>query len=351
MAAATLWLTRMSAADKIGQMTQLDISMVLADGCPLRIDDAKLRRQLRVHRLGSLLNSPFSGTDPRCGSSGWNASEWRATVEHVQAAAADEGLPPLIYGIDSVHGASYCRGATLLPQQLGLAASFDESLAAASGWLTGKDSRAAATPWMFAPILGVATHPLWPRVYETFGEDPLLVARMGAAVVEGMQRRGGEGEIPARAAACMKHFVGYSAPRNGHDREGAWLSRRELEQTYLPPFQAAVDAGVQSAMESYQEVNGEPVVGSAALLQGLLRERLGFEGLLVTDWHEVGNLHDFHRVARSPEEAVLLAIGGSSSLDMSMGRTDESFSLPRQLTRSHCDGNDRRCPPTSPSPC
>ena len=71
----------------------------------------------------------------------------------------------------------------------------------------------------------------------------------------------------------MKHFVAYSAPRNGHDREGAWLSRRELEQTYLPPFQAAVDAGVQSAMESYQEVNGEPVVGSAALLQGLLRER------------------------------------------------------------------------------
>ena len=350
MAAATLWLSRMSAADKIGQMTQLDISMVLADGCPLRIDDAKLRRQLRVHRLGSLLNSPFSGTDPRCGLSGWNATDWRAAVEHIQTAAADEGLPPLIYGIDSVHGASYCRGATLLPQQLGLAASFDESLAAASGWLTGKDSRAAATPWMFAPILGVATHPLWPRVYETFGEDPLLVARMGAAVVEGMQRRGGEGEIPARAAACMKHFVGYSAPRNGHDREGAWLSRRELEQTYLPPFQAAVDAGVQSAMESYQEVNGEPVVGSAALLQGLLRERLGFEGLLVTDWHEVGNLHDFHRVARSPEEAVLLAIGGSSSLDMSMVRTDESFSPPRQLTRSHCDGNDRRCPPTSPSP-
>ena len=326
MAAATLWLSRMSAADKIGQMTQLDISMVLADGCPLRIDDAKLRRQLRIHRLGSLLNSPFSGTEPRCGSSGWNATDWRAAVEHIQTAAADEGLPPLIYGIDSVHGASYCRGATLLPQQLGLAASFDESLAAASGWLTGKDSRAAATPWMFAPILGVATHPLWPRVYETFGEDPLLVARMGAAVVEGMQRRGGEGEIPARAAACMKHFVAYSAPRNGHDREGAWLSRRELEQTYLPPFQAAVDAGVQSAMESYQEVNGEPVVGSAALLQGLLRERLGFEGLLVTDWHEVGNLHDFHRVARSPEEAVLLAIGGSSSLDMSMVPTDESFS-------------------------
>jgi len=92
-------------------------------------------------------------------------------------------------------------------------------------------------------------------------------------------------------------------------------------------------------------------IGSAALLQGLLRERLGFEGLLVTDWHEVGNLHDFHRVARSPEEAVLLAIGGSSSLDMSMVPTDESFSPPRQLTRSHCDGNDHRCPPTSPSPC
>ena len=109
MAAATLWLTRMSAADKIGQMTQLDISMVLADGCPLRIDDAKLRRQLRVHRLGSLLNSPFSGTDPRCGSSGWNASEWRASVEHVQAAAADEA-------------SAAAAAATALPESVGMEA-------------------------------------------------------------------------------------------------------------------------------------------------------------------------------------------------------------------------------------
>ena len=200
---AEQWLARMPLEDRVGQMTQLDISLVLAEGCPVRLNASRLQHTLQTQRLGSLLNTPFSG-GARCGASGWTASQWRVVVDQIQTEAAAQGLPPLVYGIDSVHGANYVRDATLLPHQLGLAASFDERVAASAGWLTAKDSRAANLPWLFAPILGVMAHPLWPRVFETLGEDPLLVARMGAALVEGMQRSGGAGEAPARAAACMK---------------------------------------------------------------------------------------------------------------------------------------------------
>ena len=111
------WLAHMSVADKVGQMTQLDISVVLADGCPVRLNSTKLRATLRTQRLGSILNTPFSGS-ARCGISGWSASQWREVVDQIQAEAAAQGLPPLVYGIDSVHGANYVRGATLLPHQL-----------------------------------------------------------------------------------------------------------------------------------------------------------------------------------------------------------------------------------------
>ena len=159
----TSMLAEMSLEDKVGQMTQLDIAEVLANDCPVRLDQIKLKDVLSSQRLGSFFNSPFTG-GPRCGRSGWTASEWRAVIAQIQAEAKAQGLPPLLFGIDSVHGANYVQGATVLPQQLGLAASFDEHLAQRVAMLTAKDSRAANLQWIFAPILGVMVHPMWPRV-------------------------------------------------------------------------------------------------------------------------------------------------------------------------------------------
>ena len=287
------WIARMSVEDKAGQMTQLDISMVVRSGsCPVTLDPAKLADVLGRLRLGSLLNSPFSG-GPVCGKTGWNASEWRGIVAQVQAEAARHGLPPLAVGVDSIHGANYVHEATLFPQQLGLAATFDVSLARRMGVVTGKDTRAAGLHWMFSPVLGLGVNPLWSRLYETFGEDPLLASQMGAAMIGGLQAAPEERGL-LRAAATMKHFIGYSAPRIGEDRDGSWLPTRVLLEYFVPPFEAAVKAGVASAMESYGEVNGEPVAASSRLLKGLLRRRLNFSGLLVTDWAETDNPHYIH---------------------------------------------------------
>lgn len=115
---------------------------------------------------------------------------------------------PILYGIDSIHGASYVFGATLFPHAINLAASFNTELAYISGSITAKDTRAAGIPWLFSPVLGLALQPLWARFEETFGEDPYLAAQMGASIVKGIQIFSNDNGIPNRAAACMKHFIG-----------------------------------------------------------------------------------------------------------------------------------------------
>lgn len=217
----------------------------------------------------------------------------------------------------------------IFPQQIALAATFNPSLATAVGRVTARDTRAAGVPWLFAPILGIATQPLWPRVYETFGEDPLLVSRMGSELVKGIQASmaGGEDEDdgePLRAAACMKHFLGYSHPSSGHDRSPSRIPEQELFEMYLPPFQAAVEAGVASAMESYNELNGSPVVASRRYLVDVLRGRMGFMGMLVTDYKEIVNLEEGHRVSDGAERSVEIAME-DTSIDLSMVPTDASF--------------------------
>merc|ERR1719453_1636470 len=145
-----------------------------------------------------MLNSPFAGAFG-CGASGWNATEWRAAVRAIQTEASKQGLPPIVFGLDSIHGANYVRGAIMLPQQFAMAATFNRSMGYQFGFITGRDTRAAAVPWLFSPILGIATQPLWPRVWETFGEDPLVAAEMGVGVIKGMQAAAPDGEYITRA--------------------------------------------------------------------------------------------------------------------------------------------------------
>lgn len=221
------------------------------------------------------------------------------------------------------------QGAVIFPQQIALAATFNPKLAGEAGRVAARDTRAAAVPWLFSPILGLATQPLWPRTYETFGEDPYLASRMGSELVKGIQASlpGGvdadDGE-PLKAAACMKHFVGYSHPTSGHDRSPSRIPDQELLEMYLAPFQAAVDAQVASAMESYNELNGVPVASSRKYLVDVLRGRLQFLGMLVTDYAEIVNLDNHHGVSGSAAESVGMAMR-DTSIDMSMVPTDASF--------------------------
>jgi len=172
-----------------------------------------------------------------------------------------------------------------------------------------KDSRAAGIPWLFSPILGLGVQPLWSRFYETLGEDPLVVSTMGVEWVNGIQKEG--------SAACAKHFVGYSDPLTGHDRSPASIPRRWMREYFMEPFRKVVDAGVMTVMESYSEVDGVPMAMNGEYVKTALREEMGFQGVVVTDFEEMGNLVKWHHVAKDMKDAVGLSLK-ETGIDMSM---------------------------------
>lgn len=301
--------------DILGQMTQLNIDTIMNDA-KTAIDEAKVREFARL-KVGSYLNSPFAGGAIN-GKYGWTATEWRAAMTRIQQISMEtNGGHPIIFGIDSVHGANYVLDATIFGQQLNAGAAFNLDLVFKMGQITGRDTVAAGIPWIFGPILELAQNPMWARTYETFGEDPHLVSIMGAAIIQGIQNN-------TAVAACMKHFVGYSKLVTGKDRDAVTLSDFDLLNYFAPPFIAAVQAGVMTAMENYISINGVPTVMSAKLMKDLLRYDLGFEGFIVTDWEEINNLHTFHRVAKSLPDAVRLALT-RTTIDMSMVPNNADF--------------------------
>jgi beta-glucosidase len=238
-------LAKMDIKDKVGQMVQLDIQKFLIQGTD-EIDYVTMQEWIIANRAGSMLNAVFSG-GPINGKTGWNATEWRQFIIKMQTISQE--LPskvPIIYGLDSIHGATYVKDAALFPQSLGAAASFDRQHVKNMGIVAAKDTRAAGVPWLFAPVLGLGLHPLWSRFAETFGEDMYLAAEMGVAAITGMQEVTGDGGFPRQAAACMKHFIAYSDPENGHDRSPVMLPDRSLRQLYLPMFRAAIKAGINN---------------------------------------------------------------------------------------------------------
>ncbi|HKP76867.1 MAG TPA: glycoside hydrolase family 3 N-terminal domain-containing protein, partial [Longimicrobiaceae bacterium] len=292
--------------EKVGQMTQLTLSAFAAEGSPqrdsVRLDPAKLRAGIVDHHIGSVLNVLGGAL---------SLEGWHDAVRQVQGVAMRDtrlGIP-VLYGIDFVHGASYARGGAIFPHNLGIAATFDTALARRAGEVTGQEALAAGLPWNFAPVLDVGRQPVWPRFYETFGEDPWLAARLGAANAAGMQRTG-------RVAATAKHYLGYSNPRSGRDRTPAYMTVREVRESYLPPFAAAVRAGVRTVMVNSGEIDGEPVHASRYWLTDVLRGELGFDGVVVSDWGDIEYLTTRHHVAPTLKDAVRMAI--DAGIDMSM---------------------------------
>jgi beta-glucosidase len=336
---------------EIGEMSQFDIADVIIDipaGVTLEnptkdgitypaaaieyglwFDEARVSDLVNTSQVGSIFNNPVSGVSPKTAPT---ADWWRALQQRLYELSANNGTrSPILYGLDSVHGVNYAYGATLFPQQIGIAATFDEDMAFTVGEVTSRESRYLGIPWAFAPILGIAVQPSWPRVYETFGEDPHVASMMGRGVIMGMQQPPPPTMFPDRCmntsrnascpqyalAACMKHFIGYSNSRTGRDRTPAWIPDNILMQYFAPSFQAAIDANVLSAMENYIQVNGRPVVASELYLNFLLREVMAFTGMLVTDYNEIFALVDWHYAARDYKEATMLSIN-ATTIDMGM---------------------------------
>jgi beta-glucosidase len=313
-------LGRMTLDQKIGQMGQINSYVLLGDpGTPWDwpgggINPAIAEQVFAKDLIGSVLSG--GGAWPPSGANDGKA--WADFINSIQAEALKpERNPlgiPIIYGADGVHGHNNLSDAIDFPHQVGLGASFDPGLVYAAGRATGKAMRATGVAWDFAPVLDTERDLRWGRSYEPFGEDPLLTGTLGASFIRGAQGRDlADGDS---VVATAKHFTGYSAPDNGHDRTNATISESELQDLHLPPFQSGIDAGVGTAMANSGSVNGVPVHMSHELLTDKLRGELHFRGVLITDWQDIENLVTKYHEADTMQEAVTLAF--NAGIDMSM---------------------------------
>ena len=312
-------MQKMTLTDKVGEMTQLSIDMIsegepynLAE--PHRLSEEKLREVLVENRVGSILN---------VGGHAYTVEHWREIIRQIQEVAMNEkptGIP-VIYGIDTIHGANYTLGSTLFPQQIAIAATWDTQFAKRGAEVGAYETRASYIPWSFSPVLDIGRDARWPRLWETFGEDVHLATEMGVAMVEGYQ--GDDAADPHHVAATMKHFLGYSLPITGKDRTQAWIPERQLREYVLPTFKAATEAGALTVMINSGEMNGIPVHANKDILTGLLRDEMGFEGIAVSDWEDIIYLQSRHKVAKTHKEAIEMAV--NAGVDMSMVPLDLEF--------------------------
>ncbi len=307
-------LSQMTLEEKVGQMAQVTIDVVTVGESefhtaePLTLDPDMLRKAIVEYHVGSILNTPANRSR--------TVQEWHRIISEIQDVAMNEtrlGIP-IVYGIDAIHGASYTTDGTFFPQQIGQGATFNRDLVRRGGEITSYETRASAIPWNFSPVLDMGRDPRYARLWETFGEDVYLVSELGVAIVEGYE--GGDVGNPNYLAACAKHYLGYSVPVSGKDRTPALIPDIELYERHVPPFKAAVDAGVHSIMVNSGLINGVPVHASKKMLTDILKDELGFTGVIVTDWKDIENIHERDLVASTQKEAVKLAI--NAGIDMSM---------------------------------
>ena len=308
-------MSDMSVEQKIGQMAQINLT-VIANGPdkwssfePLQIDKDRIEKAINKYHVGSILNT----TNNRAR----DISTWNKIIDEIQSyALSSETAIPILYGIDGIHGATYIDGATMFPQQIGTAATWDIKNSFNMGMVTAYETRAAGIPWNFSPVLDLGQDPRFPRQFETFGEDPYLTTQMGLASLEGQQGIDNNMNNDFVVATSIKHFLGYQTTISGKDRTPSYIPEHVLRELHLPAFEKAISQGAKTIMINSGLINGIPVHADRYLLTDLLRDELGFDGIILTDWEDINKLHDRDKVAESRKDAIKIAI--NAGIDMSM---------------------------------
>ena len=288
-------LSKMSLAQKIGQMTQAERQSVTPD-------------EVRDFHIGSVLSG--GGSCPGSNRLGdWvemNDVYWAASME-----ADDEHLAiPLLYGVDAIHGNANVLGATVFPHNIGLGAADDPDLIERIARATAMEILAAGVDWTFAPTLAVAQNQYWGRTYESYSEDPAIVTRYAKRFIHGLQTDLGDDSV----LACAKHWVGDGGTLHGLDQGETTLPFDELERLHITPYLPAIDAGVLTVMASFSSWNGEKCHGHNYLITDVLKNTLGFEGFVISDWDGIDYL--------SEDYAEAVAMSVNAGIDMFMVSVD-----------------------------
>ncbi|MDP1814129.1 MAG: glycoside hydrolase family 3 N-terminal domain-containing protein, partial [Leadbetterella sp.] len=259
-------LSRMSLDEKIGQMMQVDLSTI----------DTK-KNDITTYLIGSILSGgdadPAKGNDPL---------SWAEVYDSLQNYTLKTPLKiPLIYGVDALHGHNNVVGATIFPHNIGLGCTRNPELMKSIGRITAVEIAATGIDWTFAPCIAVPQNERWGRTYEGFGETPELAQILGSSVIVGLQ--GDSLSDSTSILACAKHFLGDGGTTGGIDQGNAELTEAELRKIHLPGYLSAIDSGVGSVMVSFSSVNGQKMHGYKYWITDVLKNELGFKGLVVSD--------------------------------------------------------------------
>ncbi len=309
----------MSLEEKVGQMCEISLDVIWGyndpGNAPINLDASKLADIIGKHKVGSILNVPGRAVTPE---------QWYGIVKQVQDVSLKDIGIPTIYGLDMNHGASYTIGATLMPQNINIAATFNPALAHRGGEITAYETRACNVPWTYNPTVDLARNPLWPRVWENYGEDAYLSSVMATATVKGMQGDDPNNIDRYHIASNVKHFMGYGAPVSGKDRTHSSIGDQEMREKHFAPYLAAIrDGHSLSIMVNSTTNNGIPFHANAKYLTRWLKEELDWDGLIVTDWADINNLFQRDYVAADKKEAIAMAI--NAGIDMAWSPTSTDF--------------------------
>ena len=312
-------LAKMTLDEKIGQMLELNFDIMGkydASGS-WKLNEAMLDTCISKWKVGSILNAPATRAA--------TVEQWQYWIRLIQEKSMKYLGIPDIYGLDHNHGVTYTQKGTLFPQPINLAASFNTELALRGAQITAYESRAANCPWVYNPVVDLGRDPRWPRIYESFGEDPIVNARMVEAEIKGYQGDDPNHLGPYNVATSTKHYFAYGAPWTGKDRTPAYVSPQMLREKYFEPFKAAALAGTLTMMVNSASINGVPVHASYEYLTKWLKEDLNWDGMLVTDWADINNLFQREHVAKDKKDAIRIAI--NAGIDMSMDPYSVDFCI------------------------
>ena len=280
-------LQQMTAEEKVAQMVQVSYAHVSRE------------EGLRWARLGAGSFLHVLGDNAR----------------ELQAAARESRLGiPVLFGIDAIHGHGLNEHATIFPSELAVACSWNPGLVREMGGVTAREVATDGLHWTFSPVLCLGRDTRWGRMNETFGEDAYLAGELGAAIVEGYQGEDlSDGE---HILACAKHYLGYGEATGGRDAYDSEVTERKIREVFLPPFRKAVEAGCATIMTAYGSIDGVPLTASRRILHDILRDELGFDGFVVTDWDNVRSLVTNQHTSPDLEHASVTAVNAGNDMIM-----------------------------------
>ena len=273
-----------------------------------QLNETMLDTLISKWKVGSILNAP--------GTRASSVEQWQKWIQLIQKKSMKYLGIPDIYGLDHNHGVTYTQGGTLFPQPINLGASFNTELVRRGAEITAYESRAANCPWVYNPVVDLSRDPRWPRMYESFGEDAIVNSKMVVAEIRGYQGDDNNHIDQYHVGTSTKHYFAYGAPWTGKDRTPAYLSPQMIREKYFEPFKQAALAGTLTMMVNSASVNGVPLHASYEYMTKWLKEDLGWDGFLVTDWADINNLFSREHVAKDKKDAIRIAI--NAGIDMSM---------------------------------